>query len=55
MEYAVVWFGAFVLGFVVGVWVTYKTYLKPGINKGILEVGNETYRVSKFVPRNTRN
>lgn len=27
MEYAVVWFGAFVLGFVVGVWVTYKTYL----------------------------
>jgi hypothetical protein len=54
MEYAVVWFGAFVLGFVVGVWVTYKTYLKPGIAKGILEVGNETYRVSKFVPRNTR-
>jgi hypothetical protein len=54
MEYAVVWFGAFVLGFVVGVWVTYKTYLKPGIAKGILEVGSETYRVSKFVPRNTR-
>lgn len=56
MEYAVVWFGAFVLGFVVGVWVTYKVMrVKAGIAKGILEVGNETYRVSKFVPRNTRN
>lgn len=54
MEYAVVWFGAFVLGFVAGVWLTYRTYLKPSLAEGILKLGDTTYRVSKFVPRNTR-
>lgn len=44
----------FALGLYSGVWMTYKTYLKPAIDKGILEVGKDTYRVSKFVARNTR-
>lgn len=50
--------GLFVSGIAVGVYfgirVLFNTWLKPGLTKGILEVGNDTYRVSKFVPRNTR-
>ena len=45
---------AFILGIYTGVWLIYRVYLKHGLAKGILEVGKETYRVSKFVPRNTR-
>jgi hypothetical protein len=42
------------MGLFSGVWLIYRTYLKPGLARGILEIGKETYRVSKFVPRNTR-
>lgn len=45
---------SFILGIYTGVWLIYQVYLKHGLTKGILEVGKETYRVSKFVPRNTR-
>lgn len=42
------------MGLFSGVWLIYRVYLKHGLEKGILEVGKETYRVSKFVSRNTR-
>ena len=45
---------SFILGVYTGVWLIYHIYLKDGIDKGIMKVGKETYRVSKFVPRNTR-
>jgi hypothetical protein len=45
---------SYTLGLYSGVWLIYRTLLKPGLAKGILEVGNDTYRVSKFVQRNTR-
>ena len=45
---------SFMLGFHTGVWLIYHVYLKDGIDKGIMKVGKETYRVSKFVSRNTR-
>lgn len=44
----------FAFGLYVGVWLIYTTLLKPGLAKGILEVGNKTYRVSEFVHRKTR-
>lgn len=45
---------SFMLGFHTGVWLIYQVYLKHGLEEGILKVGKETYRVSKFVSRNTR-
>ena len=45
---------SFILGVYTGVWLIYHIYLKDGIDKGIMKVGKETYRVSKFVSRNTR-
>lgn len=44
----------FALGGYLGIRTLFNTWLKPGLAKGILEVGKDTYRVSKFVPRNTR-
>lgn len=44
----------FALGLYIGVRLVYNTLLKPGLVKGILEVGNKTYRVSEFVQRKTR-
>ena len=55
MEIIVVAFAfTFMFGLYVGVWIVYHSYLKQSIEKGILEVGKDTYRISKFVPRNTR-
>jgi hypothetical protein len=45
---------AFGLGFYLGVKAIYEFVLKPGLERGILEIGKDAYRISKFVQRNTR-
>lgn len=43
----------FFLGYVLGV-ISIYDMIRGGIKKGILQLGQETYRVSKVVSRNTR-
>lgn len=52
--WAVIAFAIFAFGFYVGVAALHSAWLRPGIEKGILEVGGETYRLSRIVKRNTR-
>ena len=48
---ALVVFGA---GFWSGVATLHAVWLKPGLQKGTLDFGNITYRMSPIVRRNTR-
>lgn len=58
MEYWYVWLivvtVSFAVGFYVGVVALFNVWLKPGLDKGILDFGNSTYRMSRIVKRNTR-
>ena len=44
----------FGFGFWVGVAVLFKIWLEPSLDKGILDFGSVTYKISRIVKRNTR-
>lgn len=55
------WYWWVVIAFVIfglGVWsgiaMLYNIWLKPGLARGILDFGNDTYKMSRIVKRNTR-
>ena len=44
----------FGFGFWAGIATLYAVWLKPSLARGILDFGNETYRMSRIIKRNTR-
>lgn len=58
MEQIYVWLiviaASFGVGFYAGVVALFNVWLKPGLAKGILDFGNDTYRMSRIVKRNTK-